>query len=379
MEDSLSSFMTIPDDLDMILPPEISLTAFCADVPADVLRAFLMTAAPIVSENAAQLADFSSSFCSEINDSLTPPQFPTSASAALDSCDLVSQYLVDDVIPAPSRPSQLSMSDVSTSPSSSMADITEPELSPNNSCQHFHPNPPTNEAYPLVNSVHSGQPLNHFNAPSPVVSKCEAVRAVQSTKEPYVDAISSPVGLRGKSKMRKTKTYARAVASQFCHICSRRPRRGHRVLTCRRLQQGMCRKIVCERCAVEEGWSLDNASSSDLQSQDWLCPHCTGECPPRSQCHVYNRVNARRKSSSTANESQSTVPPPSTMNIESRVDSTVADLQPVPAPLPLGVDFPMEPCDQVQSVQPEYLLEPPSNFRLSFPNTYSQSLQPQQF
>lgn len=36
----------------------------------------------------------------------------------------------------------------------------------------------------------------------------------------------------------------------------------------------------------EQGWA---------SGPDWVCPHCAGDCPKRSQCHIYNRINARRR------------------------------------------------------------------------------------
>jgi hypothetical protein len=98
--------------------------------------------------------------------------------------------------------------------------------------------------------------------------------------------------LKLKPSVRKPKTYAKPVASRFCHICSRMPRRGQGAAVCKNMAKGLCRKIVCERCIVDNGWNYA-AIKSNVNS--WLCPHCAGLCPARSQCHIYNRINARRK------------------------------------------------------------------------------------
>lgn len=100
---------------------------------------------------------------------------------------------------------------------------------------------------------------------------------------------STPASKRG---VRKPKTYMKPIASRFCHICSRMPRRGQGSAVCRNMKRGLCRKIVCERCIVEQGWNF-KAITADKDS--WLCPHCAGVCPARSQCHIYNKINARRK------------------------------------------------------------------------------------
>lgn len=42
----------------------------------------------------------------------------------------------------------------------------------------------------------------------------------------------------------------------------------------------------------EQGWDYDAVA---LRGAAWLCPHCADVCPARSQCHIYNRINARRK------------------------------------------------------------------------------------
>lgn len=92
--------------------------------------------------------------------------------------------------------------------------------------------------------------------------------------------------------IRKPKTYAKPVASRFCHICSRMPRKGQGKAVCCKMQEGLCRKIVCEQCIREQGWDFNSIQAN---MSTWQCPHCAGVCPPRSQCHIYNRINARRK------------------------------------------------------------------------------------
>jgi hypothetical protein len=91
--------------------------------------------------------------------------------------------------------------------------------------------------------------------------------------------------------IRKPKTYTQRIASRFCHICSRMPRKGQRSIVCCNMQKGLCRKIVCERCISEQDWVFPAGKDAAA----WLCPHCAGACPARSQCIIYSRINARRK------------------------------------------------------------------------------------
>lgn len=91
---------------------------------------------------------------------------------------------------------------------------------------------------------------------------------------------------------RTRRTYWTPEPSRFCHVCSQKPRKNRRYAVCSLMSRGHCRKIVCERCIELEGWDFDFIRRN---AETWLCPHCAGICPRRSQCHVYARVNAQRK------------------------------------------------------------------------------------
>ncbi len=140
-------------------------------------------------------------------------------------------------------------------------------------------------------------PTTHTQYPTtPALSPC-SIRDVSPTFTS--DPSTSTPERRARTKTsRKPKTYTKPVASRFCHICSRTPRRGHSAAVCSRMAQGLCRKIVCEQCFREQGWDFE---ATQQNPSSWRCPHCTDTCPARSQCHIYNRINARRKRNGTTN------------------------------------------------------------------------------
>lgn len=136
------------------------------------------------------------------------------------------------------------------------------------------------------------QELSWRNPSSATMCPCSPVTPPPQNSSPCPTPFQKCGSSIVKRPIRKPKTYAKPVASRFCHICSRMPRRGQGSAVCRNMNQGLCRKIVCERCIVEQGWDY-NAVTENPEA--WLCPHCAGICPARSQCHIYNRINARRK------------------------------------------------------------------------------------
>jgi hypothetical protein len=92
---------------------------------------------------------------------------------------------------------------------------------------------------------------------------------------------------------RKPRTYSRAVPSQHCHICSRRPTEESPHAACGNLNKGKCRKTICRKCFVQYGWDVEAAR--DAEATGWVCPHCQGFCPERAQCHIYDRTSERRR------------------------------------------------------------------------------------
>lgn len=142
------------------------------------------------------------------------------------------------------------------------------------------------------------QPCPTLHSPyptAPALSPC-SIRDVSTTftrnTQPSCTTPTTPERRARSKTSRKPKTYTKPVASRFCHICSRTPRRGHSAAVCSRMAQGLCRKIVCEQCFREQGWDFE---ATQQNPSLWRCPHCTDTCPARSQCHIYNRINARRK------------------------------------------------------------------------------------
>jgi hypothetical protein len=98
--------------------------------------------------------------------------------------------------------------------------------------------------------------------------------------------------IRGATK-RKPRTYSRPVPSQHCHICSRRPTTQSPHAACGNLAKGKCRKTICQKCFTLYGWDMTEALVPD--NSGWLCPHCSGKCPDRAQCHIYDRTSERRR------------------------------------------------------------------------------------
>jgi hypothetical protein len=89
------------------------------------------------------------------------------------------------------------------------------------------------------------------------------------------------------------RTYSRPIPSQHCHICSRRPTTQSPHAACGNLARGKCRKTICQKCFTLYGWDMAEATAAD--NSGWLCPHCSGKCPDRAQCHIYDRTSERRR------------------------------------------------------------------------------------
>lgn len=169
---------------------------------------------------------------------------------------------------------------------------------------------------------------------------------------------------KSRKTARKPKTYSKPVASRFCHICSRMPRRGQGSAVCKRISEGLCRKIVCEQCIREQGWDYESIKND---KNGWLCPHCADICPSRSQCHIYNRINARRKRTSSTR----------TVTAEncSVNKSGLHEKSPLSSGNNLRYSLSSKTGHFVESLQPQgvqQILQPPPNFRLNLPLPYPQ-------
>ena len=92
------------------------------------------------------------------------------------------------------------------------------------------------------------------------------------------------------------KFYANATPSSHCHVCARTAK-SVKFAICSRLQAGLCRKVICDKCFGRFGWNWENA----INDPNWVCPHCRDACPPgRSQCFIYARVNRKRETKRAA-------------------------------------------------------------------------------
>lgn len=169
---------------------------------------------------------------------------------------------------------------------------------------------------------------------------------------------------KSRKTTRKPKTYSKPVASRFCHICSRMPRRGQGSAICKRISEGLCRKIVCEQCIREQGWDYETIKKDQ---SGWLCPHCADICPSRSQCHIYNRINARRKRTSDTR-----------INTDGSCSvgkSGICEKSPMSSESELRFSIPTSSglfVDNFQSQGVQQILQPPPNFRLNLPLPYKQ-------
>jgi hypothetical protein len=83
--------------------------------------------------------------------------------------------------------------------------------------------------------------------------------------------------------------------SHFCHICTRADR-AMAVALCGNFAKGKCRKVICAKCARDNGWTDALAAIADPKgSGEWSCVHCRGLCPFRAQCNTYGRINKLRR------------------------------------------------------------------------------------
>lgn len=92
-------------------------------------------------------------------------------------------------------------------------------------------------------------------------------------------------------KQRRAARFDKPVPSRFCHVCSRTPK-NVRLVVCCKIKEGICRKVICEKCFEEYKWG-DFQHALNTHSSDWVCPHCSGNCPERAQCRTYQRINDR--------------------------------------------------------------------------------------
>jgi hypothetical protein len=83
--------------------------------------------------------------------------------------------------------------------------------------------------------------------------------------------------------------------SHFCHICTRADR-SMPVALCGNFAQGKCRKVICAKCARDNGWADALAAiANPAAAREWSCAHCCGLCPYRAQCNTYGRINKLRR------------------------------------------------------------------------------------
>lgn len=90
----------------------------------------------------------------------------------------------------------------------------------------------------------------------------------------------------------RPKQYKRPTPSKFCHVCGRKSE-NIQVAVCSRIEQGMCRKVVCKCCFGKYGWDED-VLHDEAKRRKWSCPHCEGRCVSKAQCNTYGKTNYKR-------------------------------------------------------------------------------------
>lgn len=133
------------------------------------------------------------------------------------------------------------------------------------------------------------------------VSKREAARAASAAEQ----ARQREIALLAKSKQisddellrlkpkkqRRAAKFDKPIPSRFCHVCSRTPK-NVRLAVCSKIKEGICRKVICEKCFDEFGYG-DFEAALETGTSSWCCPHCSDKCPDRAQCRTYQRINDR--------------------------------------------------------------------------------------
>lgn len=150
---------------------------------------------------------------------------------------------------------------------------------------------------PVAPQVAGFRPLLPRPTPAlPVADPSHAVAAPPAQVH-RASAALAPPALAPEAPISKRRAlprcYPMAKSSRFCHVCAR----SGSVITlvaCRNLKYGMCRKAVCEKCFLENGWNLDDTVTNP---QDFICCHCQKACPAKAQCRTYARTNERRRKS----------------------------------------------------------------------------------
>lgn len=137
----------------------------------------------------------------------------------------------------------------------------------------------------------------------PILSSSRGI----SPKNGSVKSQRTEASSRSTVTKQRPKHYKRPTASKFCHICARKSS-NVTVAVCSRIEEGLCRKVVCEYCFEKYGWdreALDvakrvqekegkNVGPCKGRKRFWECPHCRGQCVAKAQCNTYGKINYKR-------------------------------------------------------------------------------------
>lgn len=133
--------------------------------------------------------------------------------------------------------------------------------------------------------------ISRIPTPSQAFHKGPTTITTNGKKRMAPSNINSEADTRGA---RRPKRYKSATPSRFCHVCGRKAATT-RVALCGRLIDGLCRKVVCERCIIKYNWEKDAPVGKNTPDKNWSCPHCRGVCVPKASCSTYERINSKRK------------------------------------------------------------------------------------
>lgn len=114
------------------------------------------------------------------------------------------------------------------------------------------------------------------------------------------DSRSAIVKSRTSTNRKRGKSKIPQPPSQYCHVCLGKSSKVT-VLACSNHARNVCRKVICYKCFITQGWDWDAA----LSDAEWTCCHCRNACPDRAQCNVYSKTNRRRSENLTRRKHRS--------------------------------------------------------------------------
>lgn len=209
--------------------------------------------------------------------------------------------------PMPLRAGNIDLTDPAASNVLDSLEVSDPHVWDAESIESYDHAPPLHRVYEDLEAALPSS-IGHFEEvrmrhKEPIMSSSRGISSRNiSVKGQRAGASSRPTVAK-----QRPKHYKRPTASKFCHICARKSS-NVAVAVCSRIEQGLCRKVVCEYCFEKYGWdreALDVAKRmQEKEGRDvgpckgrkraWECPHCRGQCVAKAQCNTYGKINYKR-------------------------------------------------------------------------------------